>query len=448
VVVLALVASPVLAAGIVDAVAVQPAATLLLPYFEVDLGPVGGAPSGSSCPPGSVCAPGGGGGGGPAPLGINTIFTLNNASATSVLAHVTVWSDLSVPVLSFSVYLTGYDMQVMDMRQILTAHLPVTASVGQDPQDTISPQGPLSQDINFASCTGILPYPPDAETVDPGLRAHLRASLTGQGSAFFGGKCSGRSFGDNIARGYVTVDTNNACHLFFPSDGPFYAPFLTFQNTLWGDYAFANGQTGALSGGPLVHIVADPTAFAAGDYTFYGRYHGWNAQDGRQPLATTFAARYGSESPFTGTHLVVWRDSKVNQGSFNCPAALGVRPAWYPLGQEQIVIFDEQEQPFETPVSPISPSAPPQALIPFPAEAQVVGVGSAALPSPFAEGWIWLNLNQSSAVAGPNPPSDPLASQAWVISIHNTSGTLGGVAVPGIQIDNANDRNFQIIPIF
>src|SRR6185369_1389066 len=89
-----------------------PAATLLLPYFEVNLSDSNGQ---------------------------TTLFSINNASATAVLAHVVVWSDLSVPVLDFNVYLTGYDVQSINMRDILAGALPQTASAGQDPTDTISP---------------------------------------------------------------------------------------------------------------------------------------------------------------------------------------------------------------------------------------------------------------------------------------------------------------------
>src|SRR3954467_6543090 len=106
-----------------------PAATLLLPYFEVDLGNTGGN---------------------------TTLFSVNNAAATAVLAHVVVWSDLSVPVLDFNLYLTGYDVQTISLRDLLTGWMPQTASAGQDPNDTISPQGVFSQDINFASCNGLL----------------------------------------------------------------------------------------------------------------------------------------------------------------------------------------------------------------------------------------------------------------------------------------------------
>src|SRR5436305_9417324 len=144
---------------------VQPSATLLLPYFEVDLG---------------------------ASTGQTTLFSINNASATAVLAHVVVWSDLSVPVLDFNIYLTGYDVQTINLRDILTqGKLPQTASDGQDPTDAISPQGAFSQDVNFASCNGLLPPP----TLPADFIGLLQASLTGQASAVLGG-CAGLNHGD------------------------------------------------------------------------------------------------------------------------------------------------------------------------------------------------------------------------------------------------------------
>ena len=133
-----------------------PAATLLLPYFEVrTTGPL---------------------------TGINTLFSINNASATAVLAHVTVWSDQSIPVLDFDVYLTGFDVQTINLNEVLVwGKLPVTASDGQDlPDDSISPQGPISQDINFASCNNTLPYPMPA--LNAAFVAHLVAALQGNAS--------------------------------------------------------------------------------------------------------------------------------------------------------------------------------------------------------------------------------------------------------------------------
>ena len=48
--------------------------------------------------------------------GVTTLFSINNASASAAVAHVTVWTDLSVPVLDFDVYLTGFDVQTITMR--------------------------------------------------------------------------------------------------------------------------------------------------------------------------------------------------------------------------------------------------------------------------------------------------------------------------------------------
>ncbi|HTG35507.1 MAG TPA: hypothetical protein VLB76_21515 [Thermoanaerobaculia bacterium] len=390
-----------------------PAATLLLPYFEVDLDNRWGS---------------------------GTLFSINNASATAVLAHVVVWSDLSVPVLDFNIYLTGYDVQTILLWDVLQGNLPRTASDGQDPTDTISPQGDFSQDINFASCTGLLPAP----QLPASFVEHLRLSLTGQASPVLGGRCAGRAFGDNIARGYITVDTVNNCTLRFPGDPGYFGSGgtgdATNQNVLWGDYFYINELQNFADGNPLVHVEAsatDPQTSVAGQYTFYGRYVGWTAADNREPLATSFATRYVTGGTFSGgSDLIVWRDSKVNQAPFTCPVSPGLRPAWYPLGQEGIVIFDEEEQPQVAQSFPVSPQPPQTGLIPFPAEAQRTVVGGADLPVPFAFGWLYLNLNTAVAAAGANPPEDPSAAQAWVTVQMKAQGRFS-VGFDAIQLDSA-----------
>ncbi|HEV2846973.1 MAG TPA: hypothetical protein VG477_19105 [Thermoanaerobaculia bacterium] len=392
---------------------VVPAATLLVPYFEVDLGNTNG---------------------------VNTLFSVNNASATAVLAHIVVWSDLSVPVLDFNIYLTGYDVQTMSLRDILGGNLPRTASDGQDPTDTISPQGLFSQDINFASCTGLLPAPAlPAFFVD-----HLRLSLTGQSSPLLGNRCAGRALGNNIARGYITVDTVNNCTLQFPGDPGYFGPggtgSATNQNVLWGDFFLVNPGENFAQGNPVVHIEAsatNPETSVPGEYTFYGRYVAWTAADNREPLATNFGVRYVNGGAFDGgTDLLVWRDSKVAQTAFTCPAVAGVRPPWFPLGQEALVIFDEQETPDVPSTFPVSPQPPTGTLSPFPAEAQRTQVGGADFPVPFDFGWLYLNLNTVVAAAGANPPEDPAAAQAWVIGVMDAQGRFS-VGFDAVRLDNA-----------
>jgi hypothetical protein len=391
------------ALAVICAIDEVPAATLLLPYFAVDY----------TSPDGS---------------GQNTLFSINNASATAVLAHVVVWSDLSVPVLDFNVYLTGYDVQ--------TINLPQTASAGQDPTDTISPKGTFSQDINFASCSGLLPPP----QLPADFVAHLQNSLSGRASTVFGGLCAGRNLGDNIARGYITVDTVNNCTLRFPGDPGYFGGDATNQNVLWGDYYYVNSAANFADGNSLVHIEAsatNPETSIAGDYTFYGRYDNpaWSAADNREPLATNFAARFLNGGPFSGgTDFIVWRDSKVNQGPFTCSAQTG-RPFWFPLGQEGIVIFDEQEHPQVPQTFPVSPQPQNPTLVPFPAESQSTHVGGASLPVPFNFGWIYLDLN-TTVTGATNNPRDPAAAQAFV-TIRATSQGRYSVGYDALHLDSA-----------
>ncbi len=401
------------AAALICTIDEVPAATLLLPYFEVDLDNLWGS---------------------------KTLFSINNASATAVLAHVVLWSDLSVPVLDFNIYLTGYDVQSINLRDIIAdGNLPQTASAGQDPTDTISPKGQFSQDINFASCQGNLPIP----QLPASFTAHLQAALTGKFSNLLGG-CAGLDHGDNIARGYVTVDAVSNCTLRFPGDLGYFASGgtgdATDQNVLWGDYFYIQELLSYASGNPLVHVEAsatDPETSSAGQYTFYGRYVGFTAVDNREPLGTNFATRFLVGGPFTGgTDLVAWRDSKVRQGAFKC----GSLPSWYPLGQEAIVIFDEQEHPQVPQTFPVSPQPPQQGVIPFPAETQRVSVGGTTFPVPYKFGWLFLDLNTTVAPAGNVPPEDPAAAQGWVSTLLQTSGRYS-VGFDAIQLDSACHAN-------
>jgi hypothetical protein len=398
----------------IDAV---PAATLLLPYFEVDLDD---------------------------PVGRTTLFSVSNASDQGILAHVVFWSDLSVPVLDFHIYLTGYDVESINLRDILVAGvLPRTAPAGLDPGDQISPKGECcSGDIDFASCAGILPLP---EKVPQSFIDHLQLSLTGELSPLLNG-CAGLDYTPTdrpntprIARGYVTIDTMRRCALAFPGDPGYFVAGgngdATNQNVLIGDYIyleppeFAHAET-------MVHVEAsatDPETSTPGQYTFYGRYVGWSAADNREPLGSNFAARYLSGGPFTGgTDLVVWRDTKLVQNAFPCQQL----PSWFPLGQERIVLFDEQEQ-CELPDSFPIP-VPRPALAPFPAAANRVQVDSPSLPTASDFGLMFLNLNNTVAPAGIPPPEDPVAAQAWVTVVMDAESRYS-VGFDAYQLDSACD---------
>jgi hypothetical protein len=388
--------APAHAQLIVQTVGDQPAATLLLPYFEVDLAH---------------------------PAGANTYFTVNNATENATLAHVTIWSAMHVPVYSFDIYLTGYDAQPLNVRDLINGKLPQTASAGQDPLDTpgnpdgISNGGQFSQDFNFASCSASLPPAgvPQA-TVD-----HIRASLTGEQSPMTG-MCATRSDGTRIARGYITVDVTNQCTSLTPADSGYFvtggAGIATNSNWLFGDYTYTNHLGGIESGdgSPLVHITAsgtDPQTTAPGERTFYGRFVAWSAADNREPLSTNFMTRFVNMPGSGQTTLTVWRDAKVNQSYFAC----GATPAWYPLTQEGYMFFDEQENPELPDPVPFPPEPPAPTNLPFGLGAQRVQIGGAALPTSFTSGVLFINLNVNPP-GSTSPTDDPLGGAQGFISVH------------------------------
>jgi hypothetical protein len=207
---------------------------------------------------------------------------------------------------------------------------------------------------------------------------------------------------------------------------------------------FAQGET-------LVHVEAapgtgvnavqgnygpNPETTVAGEYTFYGRYVNWTAADNREPLATNFAVRYLIGGAFNGgTSLLCWRDAKVNQAPFVCPAVSGVRPSWFPLSQEGVVIFDEEENPSIPVAPPVSPPPPTTPNLICPAEAQRTRLGTSAFPVPFNFGWLYLNLN--TTVTGQVPGlEDPAAAQAWVTVVMDALGRFS-VGFDAVQLDSA-----------
>src|SRR5258706_9980023 len=73
------------------------AATLLLPYFEVD-------PSD--------------------PGGVTTLLAVDNTTQFEVVAKAEVWSDLGVPVGGFNIFLAPHAVQTINMRDVLDCKLP------------------------------------------------------------------------------------------------------------------------------------------------------------------------------------------------------------------------------------------------------------------------------------------------------------------------------------
>ena len=343
-------------------ISVTPAATLLLPYFEVDTAAAQGT-------------------------GATTLFTIVNTSRYPQIAHVTVWTDWAFPVLGFNVFLTGYDVQGINLFDVVVRGIiapgaagfstsittvtgsaqPAGTTIGATPlNNTANPNFVTSGDFNVGTTCKNLPFSLGTELSDS-----VKNALT-VGNSFHDNRvnCGSSPIGFNhgtIAKGYVTVDVVSYCTTQFPTDsnGRYFAgptaPIL-FDNVLSGDYqqlgpapAGTGTSTFDAGGGPLVHIHAVPEGGLSGadgggpvatnlPFTFYDRYTpgGLRASDRRQPLPSAWTARYiqGGPSGFA-TDLKIWREG-ITAGPADCATSrLNAN-----IGRTSIIRFDEHENSY------------------------------------------------------------------------------------------------------
>jgi hypothetical protein len=376
-----------------------PAATLLVPYFEVNL---------------------------LNPTRSTTLISITNARSQATLAHVVLWTDYAVPTLAFDVYLTGFDVQTIDLRDVFAGQLPATADLADDFGDLLSPKGPLSDDSSFPGCAGLLPPPPiPPATLDTLRRAHQGLPSSGPG----GSLCAGHAFDDLVARGYVTIDVATQCSTLVPGDPGYFGAggVAGYDNVLLGDFFYVDGSAPAAQGFNMVRIEADPSRFAGSSRTFYRTLVHGSGADGREPLPTLWAQRYFNGGPFAGaTELIVWRDTETP----GAPVPCNSQPAWFPMPQGVLVAYDEQEHPaFLTggcgeAIICDNPPPPPR---PFPLAANRTPMNTFGVPVPFAFGWLFLNLQ--TAV------SADTASQAWVVGISSAGGGYR-IGVDATPLDN------------
>src|ERR1043166_743814 len=166
-------------------ISVSPAATLLLPYFEVDVAK-------------------------PVDEATNTIFSIINTSRATQIARVTIWTDYAHPALWFNVYLTGYDVEPVSLYDVLVnGKLPPVPAAAADA---------------CRSMSGDLPAP-----VAEQLRQMLTTGAVTASYCKVGGVHS-------VATGYVTIDLVNTCAPASPLDPAPYSQVLPSDNVMTGDY--------------------------------------------------------------------------------------------------------------------------------------------------------------------------------------------------------------------
>lgn len=348
-------------------VSVRPAATLLVPWFGVDLS---------------------------SPNGLTTILSITNTDSRPHLTSVTLWTDWAVPTLTFNLYLSGFDVQTLNLRDILDkGGLPKTGMLQ-------SPIGGLSDGaVAFPGCNATVA--PERIAVEP-----LRRALTGRQVRGF---CLASPRKDVMATGYITVDVVNSCSPLNPSSPGYFVHggqgVAANDNVLLGEYAYVDGKRKLAQGEQAVHIAANAEAYGSG-YTFYGRYVNGEGRDNRQPLGVRFAASYaqgGAEG--VETVITVWRDTK---SASVAPVACGSAPAWGPLGAAEQVAWDEEE----------GVSSLPASRTRFPWATQAVKVGSGRMPLAEPFGWTEIDLGHQANLFG-------VVSQGWVTVLKSTRQGLG-----------------------
>jgi hypothetical protein len=351
--------------GVIGTADAAPGASLLLPYFEV-------APAN--------------------PSGVRTALAVRNGAAAPVLARVVLWTDLSVPTLGFHVYLPGFGARVIDLQEIF--------SMGWLPASGPAP---------LPGCGGLLPPAPlSAQSL-----AALNAAHTGASSQLFGGLCAGSSFGDGVARGYVTVDVVTQCTAALPGQPGYFGATgaAGFDNVLWGEYALVEPGNNLAHGDALVHLQAsttDPLTSVPGQRTFYGRYVAWTAADHREALPSRWGASSRRGGAFTGgSSLLVWRDSGQVHQPFACASSLTT----FPMSQGQSLHFDDQAQDVPVPSLALGLAAQKR---------------SVDWTGPLF-GWLDLDLGTRTGASTQQP------LQAYVTSLERSEGRFG-VSISGVQL--------------
>lgn len=352
------------------------AATLLYPYFEVN--------------PTSANAP-------------TTLIAISNGLFAPALTRVVLWTDWAVPTLAFDVYLEGFDIQTINLRDVFNGIIPSTGA---------------SADLSgYPFCGSLAPF-----HANPALtmveRQQLAALHTGIAGPMNPVLCAGAFYGDGNLRGYVTVDVVDECSgveaitpIFTPAntvypyfaDGGGAAGIATTDNTLWGDVIYVDPTGNFASANEAIALWADPVLFSGSNiFTFYGRYSGWDGRDDRVPLPYRWDQRFANGGPLAGgARMLVWRDTGSASTTW---VTCGTTPSWWPL-DAFLGAMDEDAGNFMS----LNRTACPDAT-------QSMNVSAQGIP--YAFGWIQIDVGRS---------------QAWVETTLSAEGrysvTLNGMPV-------------------
>ena len=410
----------------------RPAATLLVPYFQVSIDADGHVV-------------------GTGDSALDTIVTIMNASSAPMIAHVNLYDRYSVLQLDFNVALTGWDVQPMRISDIIQGFLPNTLNFDGDD----ACQRNQNADV-YPSSNGFLRVRPLA----PATGQDNQQATTDYSDQYNLGdlisalqfNCSTEDLDDN-AIGYIMIDHANYCNLSDPTDpNYFYNDAIGMENNLWGEIIFTSGDGLPTYGMSTVNIESDVTfgnaAFQAPSFpvrTFYARYWSpfldsppnacpncnqvnqdndllqtspWNVGfgDQREPLGLNWAARWFDAGDAMTTNFRVWRSSPA------APANL-LADCLIEEPTVTLIFFDEDEN---TTTQGTCPSPCTNPTFNFPYETQQRNIGGFSRPTGAVAGWVDMSFNNSAG---------SVYDQAWVDYSFEGDIALESVLIPGTQLD-------------
>jgi len=362
---------------------VGPAATLLLPYFEVDT-------TGAT--------------------GQTTYFTITNVTRYPQIAHVTLWTDWAYPVLSFNIFLTGYDVQAINLYDVIVRGIvaaPSGTAASRRRSQSPPSGGNLRARLDCAGAPATLPASVLAE-----VRNALRTGVFNPGGGI--SSCGTVGGVHSNAIGYATIDVVAGCTNLLPSDPAYYTTDLLFDNVLIGDYQQLGGSPSGTgpslgfdaAGNPMVHIRAVPEGGGAGSaagappetnlpYTFYDRFTpaANRTIDRRQPLPANFAARFisGGRDAYA-TNFTIWREGATGTDA-SCASNLKNGA----MTVAEIIRFDEHENPFTLGGFVNCTCFFPPTTLPATSSTASSSTLFPAMLTPDIGGWLYLNLNNGGS---------------------------------------------------
>ena len=457
--------APVPPSGALCDIGTNPAATLLVPYFEVDSADTSG---------------------------MDTLVGVVNTSANELVARVVVWNVDAYSIFGFNIFLTGYDVVTFSMRQILVyGHLPNNACASTTYRFT-------SHNVD---CDGDGRYFDNAWTENDGLfsadgTAWDVACYTDVAAATLADwQCklsigSYDGYNTNYV-GYLTIDNTITCagglqdvntalyfkpnYLDTDGDGVKDHGVLENSNVLMGDIIYFDHTHSLADAMPAVHIEAIGEASSLSGHTwgmlpqewqdwgissFYFKYESSIGMslpvDAREPLPIEWGFRYIGNSSFDGgTWVDVWRSHNpsfdhwyMSGGPCDWGGSMGsaytviydlsVGNIGYPFASG--ISFDEEEHTVQVADGP--PDLP--WFVPINLAAQRIQVESNTWPLVDESGWLVVHFDTDGRTFGPGFGNS--FDQSWInvryfANIKYSVGLSATAMINGCKMEHSDKFN-------